>query len=824
MANLSLKHIASVISGATDLLHPETIIDNLLLDSRKFHSNSGLLFFALVGENHDGHNYIQDLYDRGLRNFVLSKKPNKEYKDCNIIFVPNTLVALQKLAAHIRETTLKNVIAVTGSNGKTIVKEWLFQVLHPDFNAVKSPKSYNSQIGVPLSVWKTAENNDLGIFEAGISRVGEMSKLEGILKPQIGVFTNIGSAHDEFFESRKQKIAEKLLLFTDSKKLIFFWDHQAIREEIETHETLKGGALCHWSLTNKSSDLYIYNQIKQNSNTLLKAIYQGEKLELTVPFIDSASIENAVHCWLVSLEMGIVKSKIQERILTLHTLEMRLELKSGISNSLIINDTYNSDLESLKTALDFLDQQAHQRSRVLILSDILQSGLSEDELIKAVAAIVQDYPIHQWIGVGNSLFRNREHLGPNVDLYPDTASFMKSIQKYSWTNKAVLIKGARDFHFESISQKLELKTHETVLEIHLSRMVDNLNYFRAKLKEKVKTMAMVKAFSYGSGSFEIANLLEFHQVDYLAVAFADEGVELRQAGINMPIMVLNVESSSLRDVVSFNLEPEIFSFKLLAEYLDLLQKEELDVPQAVHIKLDTGMNRLGFQEGDLEKLIGLIASNPRIKVQSIFSHLASSDDLSHQEFTENQIMRFEKMSNTIQNVFNYFIDTHILNSSGISNYPNAQFSMVRLGIGLYGISPNPKERRTLSPVSQLKASVSQIRTIAAGETVGYGMSFKADKPTKIAVISIGYADGLRRILSNGKGSVWIKGRYYPIVGKVCMDMTMIDISNSEIEEGDEVEIIGEHITVYDLAKKMDTIPYEVLTGISQRVKRVYFLD
>lgn len=822
MASLKLQHIADILGSKNPLSTPDIIINELLLDSRKYNFQSQVLFFGLLGENHCGEDYIEELYHKGLRNFVVSQPTKKLLEDANFILVKNGRDALQKLAAHIRNEYLPQLIAVTGSNGKTIVKEWLYQILNSSLNIVKSPKSYNSQVGVPLSVWRSEPENTMGIFEAGISQPGEMQNLEKILHPEIGIFTNIGSAHDKFFENKEQKTLEKLKLFRNSSSLIYCEDYLLIRDAILKSD-IKPEAQIPWSTKNIDSYFYVFDKSINKGQTTLTAKYSGKELSINIPFTDAASIENATHCWLCCLEMNYDNLWIQERFYHLQPVAMRLELKGADQNSILINDSYNSDVESLEVALDFLDQQAKSRSKVLILSDILQSSLESPELYSQVDKLLKRHDVEEWIGIGNEHLEVLERFDRIKRGFIDTDEFLQNITSLNWQNKAILIKGARQFQFEKISQALETKSHETVLEIHLSRAVDNLNYFRAKLNPGVKIMAMVKAFSYGSGSFEIASLLEFHKVDYLAVAYTDEGVELRKAGISLPIMVLNVESSSFADIIDFNLEPEIFSFQSLEGFCAVLEsREESNYP--IHLKLDTGMRRLGFQQNEIPLLIESISKKSSIKIASAFSHLAASDDNDHLEFTKAQIAEFQGMSDQLISSLNYSIDRHILNSSGISNFPNAQFSMVRLGIGLYGISPSKEEQKNLTPISELYASVSQVKSINKGESVGYGLSYVAPKDGKIAIISLGYADGFRRSLSNGVGGVYINSQHYSVIGKVCMDMTMIDISNSNIKEGDRVEIIGSNISVYELAEKMDTIPYEVLTGISQRVKRVYFFE
>lgn len=823
MSGLELKHIASFISTSKELISSDRIIDNLLLDSRKYISGDGYLFFALKGENHDGHIYIKDLYIKGVRDFVVEQIPEGLFTEANFLLVPDSLKALQELAKRIRESSSAKIIAITGSNGKTIVKEWLAQVLNDHFKTYKNPKSYNSQVGVPLSVWGLREKDEIGIFEAGISQPKEMKALENILEPEIGIFTNIGSAHEQFFESRPQKVEEKLKLFKNSTKVIYCQDYSLIREAIEKETDFEEKYIS-WSVENKGAKLFITDIDHNRKESKISGIYNGDKISISILFTDKASVENAIHVWLCGLLLNISPKDLESSFLSLEPVAMRLEMKSGLKDSIIINDVYNSDLESLNIALNFLEQQAQNREKVVVLSDILQSGLSKEDLYTEVASIFKNKNIDKWVAIGENLSSCKSIFSDQVDFYLSTADFLSHLNQYSWENKAILLKGARAFCFEEISQRLEQKSHETVLEIHLSSLVHNLNYYRSKLKAETKVMAMVKAFSYGSGSYEIASLLQFHKVDYLAVAYTDEGVELRKAGITLPVMVLNAEPSSFPDIIEYNLQPEIYSFRLLHLFSEAILKSDVRESYPIHLKMDTGMHRLGFSEDEVSELIQQLSKFDHLDVISIFSHLAASDELDKDVFTNKQIQLFKGMSSELETGLGKILIKHIVNSAGISNYADAHFDMVRLGIGLYGISASIEERKSLQAASELKASISQIKTLKAGETVGYGLSYTAQKRMSIAVITLGYADGLRRSLSNGQGRVWVKGNYYPIVGKVCMDMTMIDITGSNLQEGDEVEIIGQHVNVYELASKMDTIPYEVLTGISQRVKRVYYME
>lgn len=802
-------------------------IRQLLIDSRKLSNAETSLFFAIKGERHDGHSYIKELYDSGVRNFVVTALPENEnnYTEANFCTVANTLVALQQLAAHHRKQYQIPVIGITGSNGKTIVKEWLYQLMREDHTIVRSPKSYNSQVGVPLSVWQISKENDLAIFEAGISKPNEMAQLEQIIQPTIGLITNIGQAHNENFESQQEKVREKLALFTHADTLIYCKDYLPLHNEITTNKGLHGLKIFSWSKKMRA-DLLIGRITKTATDTEIQGVYKNDFIAVSIPFTDEASIENAIHCWTTLLFMGYDNVKIAERMRFLSPIAMRLELKEGINNCSIINDSYNSDLSSLSIALDFLNQQKQHIKKTLILSDILQSGRKEDDLYKEVAELLHKKGVTRLIGIGESITKQQHHFHLEKTFYKSTEDFIKSYSTSFFRDETVLLKGARAFGFEAISKIIQQKAHETVLEINLNAIVHNLNYYRSKLKAETKVMAMVKAFSYGSGSFEIANVLQFHRVDYLAVAYADEGVELRKAGITMPIMVMNPEEQSYEAMIQYNLEPEIYSFRVLSLFEEAVKRSERmqDKAMLVHIKLDTGMHRLGFNLGDMNELIVRIKNKKQIRIKSIFSHLAASDEPEHDDFTRQQIKSFNQMSDAIKSHFTYPIMKHILNSAGISRFPDAQFDMVRLGIGLYGIGSNQWEQQQLQNVSTLKTSISQIKNIPAHETVGYSRKGIATRDIQIATVPIGYADGLSRKLSGGKGIMMVKGKPAPIIGNVCMDMCMIDITDVNANENDEVIVFGESYPITQIAKDVGTIPYEILTNVSRRVKRIYYQE
>ena len=818
-----ISEIASLIQAKLVSNRKDNMgIATLLTDSRNLSISNNCLFFALETSRNDGHKYIVELYNKGVRNFVVQQIPNelKNADDVNFLVVNNSLKALQTLAKTYRERFSIPIVAITGSNGKTIVKEWLAYLLHEDENVVKSPKSYNSQIGVPLSVWELLPEHDLAIFEAGISQPNEMERNQRVIQPTIGIFTNIGTAHDEHFISRSQKISEKLKLFSDAQLLIYSTDYSEITKEIEANEILCKTPTFTWG-HNKNSTLQILSVNTNGATTSIDALYKNEKIAITIPFSDKASIENALHCWAFLLSKNMPQATIAAQMKRLPIIEMRMELKEAINNCSVINDSYSSDYYSLQIAVDFLNSQQQHAKKTVILSDILQSGRNENELYAEIARLLGTKNIHRIIGIGAEISRQADKFSIAKSFYPDTETFLQTFDFATLHNETILLKGARIFAFEKINKRLQQKAHETILEIDLNALTHNLNYYRAKLNAEVRVMAMVKAFSYGSGSYEIANLLQFHRVDYLTVAYADEGVELRKAGIGLPIMVMNPEEQSLDAMLDYNLEPEVYSFRILSL---LKQKLTNDKSLAIHIKCDTGMHRLGFEENEIPQLVAELATTPTLRVASVFSHLAAADNPELDDFTRSQISTFRRMSEQIQSIYKEPIYKHILNSAGISRFPDAQFDMVRLGIGLYGIGHNDDEQQYLQNVSTLKTVISQIKNLASGDTVGYNRAYVAKQNMRVATIPIGYADGLNRKFGNGNGHVLINGKKASVIGNVCMDMCMIDITNIDAKENDEVIIFGAGQPISEVAKVLDTIPYEVLTGISRRVKRVYFQE
>ena len=821
----SLKEVADIVGGKLVGAYDGLRISDLLIDSRHLMDARQALFFALTSVRNDGHKYVKELYDKGLRAFVVRHLPDEDLPGAAFIVVNDTLKALQTLAAHHRQQFDIPVIGITGSNGKTIVKEWLYQMLSPDHNIVRSPKSYNSQVGVPLSVWQMNDTYDMAIFEAGISEPDEMMALQDIIRPTIGVFTNIGQAHEENFINRAQKVGEKMNLFTKAESLVYCMDYSDIQQVVIRSGIVSKVKLFTWSRKFEEADLFVGEVKKADKSTTIDCSYHGEKMSFTIPFTDQASIENAIHCIAVGLLMQMQPEVIAERLMSLATIAMRLEIKAGMNNCTIINDYYNSDVNSLSIALDVMKQQHQHKRNVVILSDILQSGRNEMDLYTEIGQLLKTKGVDMLIGIGEGLSRQANKFDMECYFYPNVGDFLARFPFSKFNNQTILLKGARAFEFEQISMELQEKAHETVLEINFNHLVSNLNHFRSKLKPETKLMVMVKAFGYGSGNLEVSNVLQFHNVDYLTVAFADEGVELRRAGINLPIMVMSPEVNSYDNIIKYHLEPEVFSFRNL-EFIEKAM-ENLALPQAhplnVHIKLDTGMHRLGFSNDELPELIHRIQANPMLNVKSVFSHLATADNPAEDEFTLSQIHNFEKGSQMIVEAFPHVL-RHILNTAGISRFPQYQFDMVRLGIGLYGVPTCEVDRGLLQPVVSLKTTINQIKHIPAGDSIGYNRHGRAEHDMRIGIVPIGYADGLSRLLGNGNGTFYVNNKPVKIVGDICMDMCMLDLTDVEAAEGDTVVIFDAEHDIADIAQACQTIPYEIMTRVSQRVKRVYYQE
>lgn len=823
--NYTLPDIARIIDAGEQPVS-ESSIENLLLDSRKVYAPASSLFFALKGPRRDGHQFIPELYAKGVRAFVISDRVDTAgFPEAVFLNVYDTLAALQALTAHHRRQFSIPVIGITGSNGKTIVKEWLCQLLNEEYHIVRSPKSYNSQIGVPLSVWQMNEQHTLGIFEAGISEQGEMLRLERIIQPTIGLLTNIGEAHSEGFIDPDHKFREKMILFRHCKAVIGRTEDFEDREEVVE---MLGGELQLLTWGKKETDHFVIKNIEEkDEETTVHLAYKSAALSFTIPFTDEASVENAIHCCCVLLYLGTEAGHIAERMKRLHPVNMRLELKKGINHCVLINDSYSTDISSLEIALNFLEQQSGGSRKTVILSDFLQSAMPDQELYEQVAEKLHRHQVNRIIGIGE---RISAHLikylphpeGVEAAFYPGTEKFIEEFRFSHFKEEAILVKGARAFEFERIVQLLELKAHQTVLEINLSAIAHNLKEYQKVLKPSTKVMAMVKAFAYGSGGAEIAGILQYHKADYLGVAYADEGVELRRAGITLPIMVMNPDENSFEKITEYKLEPELYSFELLHSFDVYLRLEGLQ-QYPVHIEIETGMNRLGFAAAEMDKLAAALTGTSSFRLQSVFSHLAASEEATNDAFTEQQFALFQRAADELQQKTGSGFLRHIANSAAAIRHPQLQLDMVRLGIGLYGVDSAASGKLNLQTVATLRSSIAQLKQVKQGESVSYNRRGIAKTDSVIATIRLGYADGYPRRLGNGAGRVWINDQLVPVIGTICMDMFMVDVTGIPgIKEGDEVIIFGKELPVQSVAAAAETIPYEIMTGISQRVRRVYY--
>jgi len=791
---------------------------NLITDSRTSEAGQSSLFIALQGSNFDGHRFIEQLHKRGVRSFLVDKLPplSESMTDTAFVVVPDTLTALQQLSAFKRNDFHGLLIAVTGSAGKTIVKEWLADILGNEKRVVRSPKSYNSQLGVPLSLWNINNSYDIAVIEAGISRQGEMGKLADIIKPDTVIVTNIGEAHDENFPDKAIKTSEKLKLAKDASLIVYCLDHDLIKDEIR--RSLPDIKTFTWSPTDKSADLFAETTAKDQSSTEIVFSFKGGKFKALIPFADRASVENCISAVAAALSCGVSDKVIAGAVASLPQVAMRMEVKMGINRSTLIEDYYNSDPGSLKMALDFLQSHAKGRTTV-ILSDFRQIGGDEKALYSSVAYHMKSAGIDRFIGIGEALLRQRSLFSDKSLFFVSTEEFLGSYKPSYFGDETILLKGARAFGFERIGMLLEKQLHQTRFEINLNSVVHNLNEFRRKLSPETNIMAMVKAFAYGSGSAEIASLLEYNGVGYFAVACADEGVALRDAGITTPILVMNPDSSVMDMMIRYNLEPEIYSLESYNSFIRAASHNGT-VRYPVQIKIDTGMHRLGFSSDGLFALTRLLKGEERIRVAYIFSHLAGSDEESLDGFTHQQVIRLQEAAKMVRDATGYDFGMHILNSSGIARFPQYQFDMVRPGIGLYGIGDYPG--LNMKHTGRFVTGVSQVKMVPAGESVGYGCKDTSNHDRQVAVVPVGYADGMRRMLGNGIGAVYINGHRAPLIGNVCMDMCMADVTGFAVKTGDDVEIFGENITIEEMAKWCNTIPYEILTSIPARVKRVYF--
>jgi alanine racemase len=813
--SIIMNEIAEIINGTLHSGIPVEIME-YSIDSRSVVTPEHTLFFALTGNNHNGHDYIRTLYSDGMRAFVISefREEFNQLTGANFIVVENVLTALQQLAAHHRQHMQAEVIGITGSNGKTVVKEWLYQLLANDHTVYRSPRSYNSQVGVPLSLLGIDPKTEIAIIEAGISQKGEMQHLLQMIQPTIGIFTHLGDAHGENFASKEEKLAEKAQLFT-SCQWVIGQTGEAL-EYIKTRVPSTTSFLL-WG-EDPQADIHVKTMNITLGHREVQVTFGNKHFILDIPFPDIASYENCMSAVSILLLKQYSPDVITSRVQQLSAIAMRMEIKDGINNCTLVNDYYNSDPSSFQLALNILATQDASKERVVILSDFMDTGKAGDDLYPSIAETLRQANISLFIGIGKHLSEHRHDFAANSRFYEDTEHFLRQEERDNFNNQIILIKGARAFQLEYIAGFLQKQSHSTILEVDLDAMVHNLNHFRSLTDAHIAVM--VKAFSYGSGSREIASLLQYHRVDYLMVAFADEGIELRAAGITIPIAVMNPEREAFDNMIMFNLEPEIYALDILEDFNQALNKHGIK-RFPIHIKLNTGMNRSGFDEQDIPQLLEFFEAERSVYIRSIFSHLAGSDEAKHDEFTLEQIHLFERMTDCIQSQFNYKIWRHILNSAGIERFPQYHFDMVRLGIGLHGISAT---HANLQPVSSFKTYISSIRNVPEGQSIGYGRKSYTTRPSRIAVIPVGYADGLNRHLSNRVGNVFIKGKRVPIIGNICMDTCMIDVTDTNAAIGDEVEIFGKHILVTELSEQLGTIPYEILTGISHRVKRVYYKE
>jgi alanine racemase len=810
------------ITGGRLVGPPRLPAREIVTDSRLSHFPGEMVFFAIKGKNHDGHNFIGQMYDKGIRIFVTQHETGDtgNFSDAAFIITDDTVSALQKLAAHRRKSFNSVVIAITGSAGKTVVKEWLAEIAGRITPVVRSPKSYNSQIGVPLSVWKLDDKYKFGIFEAGISKPGEMDNLRRIIDPDIGIITNIGDAHSENFPSDRAKAEEKLKLFRNARTIIYCRDHELIHSVITGSRDQGPVKLVDWSFRSSEASYMVNESRLTGDQTRLKIECGTGSFDFEIPFADRASVENAITVAVTCIELGFDPEVISRGLRELISVAMRMEMKSGINNCQLIEDYYNSDPGSLGMALEYLKSQ-NGRKPVLILSDFVQSGRDEPGLYGDVAELVGAAGIRRFIGIGDALSRNRSLFGGDASFYATTDEFVRCFNSSDFSNEIILLKGARIFEFEKIGNLLEQQIHQTVLEINLDAVSQNLNEFRRHLDPGTRVMVMVKAFAYGSGPAEIASLLEYHRVSYLAVAYADEGALLRDAGVSLPVMVMNPDPSSFDMLIRYNLEPELYSFDMLATFTSAASRHGLN-GYPVHIKIDTGMHRLGFLPDEVEQLARLIRVNDRIKIVSVLSHLAASENPSLDYFSRKQADLFIKAAEQILEATGYPFLRHLLNSAGIARMPEYQFDMVRPGIGIYGVgSPGGL---SIKPAGRFVTRISQVKKVKAGEPVGYGCSDISGSDRMIAVLPAGYADGLNRKLGNRNGSLLIKNRRVPLIGNICMDMCMADVTGLDVCPGDEAEIFGQGITIEEIAEKCGTIPYEILTSIPVRVKRIFFRE
>lgn len=800
------------------------VIDTLLTDSRSLTYPETTLFFAMRSRRNDGHRYLQSLYDRGVRNFVVEYIPQsmQSIGDANFLKVDNVTDALQTIARYHRKSFDIPVVGITGSRGKTTVKEWLYNLLQDDFNIVRSPRSYNSQIGVPMSIWEMNAESRLAIFEAGISQPGEMKSLQSMIKPTIGIITNVGDEHNEGFESLRHKCEEKVLLFSGCECVIYNNDDKLVADVVEA--SCKGADKLAWSFNDRSCRLYV-SITTTVSGCVISYIYDGQPGEVKIPFASNADIENAVHCLAMMLYLHISPRVIAERMARLVQVGTRLNVIEGANNCSLIYDNYTADLHSLSPAIEFMERRATSlQSLTVILSDVYHETMTSDDVYGAIAQLMACKKVHRVIGIGEEISRYAALFGQGGAFYRTTEEFLSAMSPNDFDSELILVKGASHFGFGRIVDVLEARQHETVLEVNLDAVVHNYNIYRSYVKPETGVVCMVKASGYGAGSYELAKTLQSQGAAYLAVAAYDEGMDLRKAGITMPIMVLNPRVVNYRMLFDYNLEPEIYSFDILRTIINEAQRYGVE-NYPVHIKLDTGMHRLGFLEQDIPMIVDMLKGQTAITPRSVFSHLAAADCPDMDDYTRQQFAYFDRCCEQLQQGFEHHILRHVLNSTGITRFPEHQCDMVRLGICLYGIpTMNDGSQSNLRPVSSLHSVILSIKDWPAGTTVGYSRRGVLHRNSHIATIPIGYADGIDRHLGNGNACVFINGHRCPTIGNICMDVCMIDVTDVACQPGDKVEIFGDNIPVVELAEKLDTIPYEILTSISSRVKRVYYRE
>lgn len=793
----------------------DPVIEHLVIDSRKPLPEEGALFIALKGDRHDGHRYLPELVDRGLQCALVSDGTSAVPLTLR---VPDTLDALQRLAGWHRAHHQLPVVGITGSNGKTVVKEWLYQLLRADEHIVRSPGSWNSQVGVPLSVWEIRPEHTLGIFEAGISQPGEMARLKAVVRPTIGVFTNIGPAHGANFGSDLEKALEKARLFKDAEALVYCADHGVIAEAIDQTQLDQRVALRAWS-RERAAWLHVVREETVPHGKRITCINDSTEFTFEIPFADHASLENALHCVTLLLHLGMDTRRIAERMPLLQPVAMRLEVLEGRNGITLINDAYSNDLASLTVALEHLDVVGRGRPRAVVISDIVGSGEDRDALYQRMAALLRRAGADRVLTVGTELAARTDLFEGRATHYTDAQDLIRRCDPAELAGHAVLIKGARGFTLEQVVHRWQRQVHGTVLEIDLEAIRHNLNHYRAQLSGGTKVMAMVKAFGYGSGALELARLFAHEQVHYLGVAYADEGIELRQQGIQLPILVMNPEPVPFEVLDRYRLEAEVYDERSLLDAADHARLFPAMPP--VHLKLDTGMHRLGFMPAELPRLLHLLREHPHLRVASVLSHLAASEDPAHDAFTRQQIAQFTAMADAIDATLGYRPFRHMANSAAVRRFPEARFDLVRLGIGLHGIGSDSAETAQLLPTASLRTPIAQLRQVPVGDSVSYGRRWVAQRPSIIATVPLGYADGLSRRLGNGVGRLWVHGSAAPIVGSVCMDMCMLDVTDIPCQIGDMAYLFNTEHPVTEVARDLGTIPYEVLTGIAQRVKRVH---